>query len=73
MGLFEMAISNFNRAVAIMGIDEEYAEMLRRPKRCLIVDFPVLMDDGSVKVFTGYRVQHNTARGPAKGGCRHRL
>nr|WP_082853737.1 Glu/Leu/Phe/Val dehydrogenase [Kosmotoga sp. DU53] len=71
MGLFEMAISNFNRAVAIMGIDEEYAEMLRRPKRCLIVDFPVLMDDGSVKVFTGYRVQHNTARGPAKGGIRY--
>jgi glutamate dehydrogenase (NAD(P)+) len=46
-------------------------EVLRNPKRQLIVSVPTLMDDGSVRVFNGYRVQHNIARGPAKGGIRY--
>jgi glutamate dehydrogenase (NAD(P)+) len=46
-------------------------EVLRNPKRQLIVSIPTLMDDGSVKVFEGFRVQHNIARGPAKGGIRY--
>src|SRR5258705_9854822 len=46
-------------------------EVLRRPKRQLIVSIPTRMDDGSIKVFEGYRVQHNLARGPAKGGIRY--
>ena len=45
--------------------------VLREPRRELIVHFPVKMDDGSVQVFTGYRVQHNLGRGPAKGGIRY--
>src|SRR4029078_693805 len=46
-------------------------ELPRPPQKQLIVSVPTLMDDGSVRVFTGYRVQHNTARGPAKGGLRY--
>ena len=45
--------------------------VLREPRRELTVHFPVHMDDGSVQVFTGYRVQHNLGRGPAKGGIRY--
>ena len=46
--------------------------MLRDPRRELTVHFPVEMDDGTVSVFTGFRVQHNLSRGPAKGGIRYR-
>ena len=45
--------------------------MLRKPKRELTVNFPVVMDDGDVEVYTGYRVQYNFTRGPAKGGIRY--
>ncbi|AKI98113.1 Glu/Leu/Phe/Val family dehydrogenase [Kosmotoga pacifica] len=71
MSLYETAVSQFNKAAKVLGIPDDYAEILRRPKRSLIVEFPVQMDDGSVRVFTGFRVQHNTARGPAKGGIRY--
>ena len=54
-----------------MNVDQSINERLRNCKRELIVNFPVKMDDGILKVFTGYRVQHNTARGPAKGGIRY--
>src|SRR6185503_1718993 len=46
-------------------------EVLKAPRRQLTVSVPTLMDDGSVRVFEGYRVQHNVARGPAKGGVRY--
>lgn len=69
--IFEMALEQFDRAAKIMNLEEDLAEVLRRPKRTLIVEFPVVMDDGKIKVFTGYRVQHNVARGPAKGGIRY--
>ena len=70
-GIFEMAVEQFDKAAKVMELEEDLAEVLRRPKRTLIVEFPVLMDDGKIKVFTGYRVQHNVARGPAKGGIRY--
>jgi len=54
-----------------MNIDEGINVRLRYCKRELIVNFPVRMDDGTLKIFTGYRVEHNTARGPAKGGIRY--
>ena len=54
-----------------MNIDEGINVRLRYCKRELIVNFPVKMDDGTLKIFTGYRVEHNTARGPAKGGIRY--
>lgn len=54
-----------------LGLDAGVLEVLKHPKRELTVNFPVRMDDGSIKVFTGYRVQHNEARGPYKGGIRY--
>ena len=54
-----------------LGLDAGVLEVLKHPKRELHVNFPVRMDDGSIKVFTGYRVQHNEARGPYKGGIRY--
>jgi len=70
-GLYETAVEQFNKAVKIMELEPDLADVLRRPKRCLIVEFPVVMDDGRIEVFTGFRVQHNIARGPAKGGIRY--
>ncbi|MFX8860131.1 Glu/Leu/Phe/Val dehydrogenase [Acinetobacter baumannii] len=50
---------------------KEHVEVLKRPKRILIVDVPIVMDDGSIQHFEGYRVQHNLSRGPGKGGIRY--
>ncbi len=68
---FETALEQFDRAADILGLDPGMREVLRRPKRQLIVSVPTKMDDGSIRVFEGYRVQHNIARGPAKGGIRY--
>ena len=59
-------------ACAALGLDDALRRMLREVKRELVVHFPVQFDDGSFQVFTGYRVQHNDARGPFKGGVRDR-
>jgi len=58
-------------AVEHLGLDPGIHEVLKKPKRALIVSLPVKMDDGTVKVFSGCRVQHNDARGPFKGGVRY--
>jgi len=55
----------------LLGLDSGIHEVLKQPKRALIVSLPVKMDDGTVKVFSGCRVQHNDARGPFKGGVRY--
>jgi glutamate dehydrogenase (NAD(P)+) len=68
---YEVALQQFDKAVRYTNISFGIAEYLRAPKRELIVNFPVKMDDGSVRVFTGYRVHHNTALGPTKGGIRY--
>ena len=60
----------FNTAADHLNLDEGLREVLRQPDRELAVSLPVLMDDGSTKVFKGYRVQHNFLRGPCKGGIR---
>ena len=65
---FEIAQIQFDEAADLLDLDAGMREVLRRPKRCLTVSLPVEMDDGSVRVFEGFRVQHNIARGPAKGG-----
>ena len=70
-GLFEGALRQFNKAADLMKLDDGMREVLSTHKRELTIHFPVKMDDGSVKVFTGYRFQHNIARGPAKGGVRY--
>ncbi|MGF7235718.1 MAG: Glu/Leu/Phe/Val family dehydrogenase [Frankia sp.] len=58
-------------AVAHLGLDDGMHDLLRTPRRSLTVSVPLLRDDGHLTVFTGYRVQHNLARGPAKGGIRY--
>jgi glutamate dehydrogenase (NAD(P)+) len=68
---FEVAQRQFDEAAEAMGLDPAMREVLRVPQRELIVNFPVRMDNGTVRVFTGFRVQHNITRGPAKGGLRY--
>jgi len=67
---FEMAQAQFDLAAQYLDIDDGIKAKLRVPKRELTVNFPVHMDDGSLRMFTGHRVQHNITRGPAKGGIR---
>jgi glutamate dehydrogenase (NAD(P)+) len=67
---FKIAIEQFNRAADCLELDDSIRQILQHPKRQLVVSIPVKMDGGDVKVFEGYRVQHNIARGPAKGGIR---
>ena len=64
-------LAQIDRVVPYLGRLERWADTLRHPKRCLIVDVPIEMDDGSVRHFEGYRVQHNLSRGPGKGGVRY--
>lgn len=68
---FEIAKQQFNLAADFLKLDDSTRQVLSSPKRQLIVSIPVKMDGGDVKVFEGYRVQHNIARGPAKGGIRY--
>ncbi|MEA1959923.1 MAG: Glu/Leu/Phe/Val dehydrogenase [Bacillota bacterium] len=67
---FENAQAQFDRVAKMIGLDEATQEVLRQPMREHHFTIPVRMDDGSTKVFRGYRIQHNDARGPAKGGIR---
>jgi glutamate dehydrogenase (NAD(P)+) len=66
-----VAQQQFDLAAERLHLDEGIRRVLREPRREFTVHFPVHMDDGSVRVFTGYRVQHNLGRGPAKGGIRY--
>jgi len=68
---FRIAMHQFDTAARKMGLDPGMREVLRRPRRALSLSLPVKMDDGSLRVFEGFRVQHNTARGPCKGGIRY--
>ncbi|HYH84567.1 MAG TPA: Glu/Leu/Phe/Val dehydrogenase, partial [Pyrinomonadaceae bacterium] len=67
---FKIAQKQFDAAADYLNLDESMRQVLRNTKRQLIVSVPVKMDGGEVRVFEGYRVQHNIARGPAKGGIR---
>ena len=66
-----VAQQQFDLAAEHLHLDAGARQVLREPRRALTVTFPVKMDDGTVRVFTGYRVQHNLGRGPAKGGIRY--
>jgi glutamate dehydrogenase (NAD(P)+) len=72
-GALETALSQLTAAADRLGLDDGTRAVLSNCKRELSVNFPVNMDDGSIRVFHGYRVQHNLARGPAKGGLRYSL
>ncbi len=67
---FEAMMSRFDRAAELLDLDAGLVKVLRQPEKQIIVAVPVLKDDGSVDVYTGYRVLYNTSRGPAKGGIR---
>ncbi len=67
----DVALAQFERAVAHMNLDPDLIAYLREPRRELIVHFPVYLDDGRMQMFTGYRVHHSTVRGPTKGGIRY--
>lgn len=64
-------LAQVDRVIPYLGPLARWAETLRRPKRALIVDIPIEMDDGSIAHFEGFRVQHNLSRGPGKGGVRY--
>ena len=68
---FRLAVAQFDQAAEAMHLDPNLRERLKLPQRSLVVSLPVRMDDGRVEVFTGYRVQHDSSRGPSKGGIRY--
>lgn len=67
---YQVAQMQFDTAAEKLGLEDYLCDILKTPNRTVTVNFPVKMDDGTIKVFTGYRVQHNNARGPYKGGIR---
>ena len=67
---FKMAQAQFDSVAQMLNLDHQVSEMLRWPTREYTFQVPVKMDDGGIRVFTGFRVQHNDARGPSKGGLR---
>ena len=67
---YDVALENFDAAADVMELDKDTREMIKYPERALTVSIPVRMDDGHIRRFEGFRVQHSTARGPAKGGIR---
>lgn len=69
--LLDSATAYFNRAAERLGLSDDLRQVLQKPERALLVSIPVARDDGRVEVFAGCRVQHSTARGPAKGGVRY--
>jgi glutamate dehydrogenase (NAD(P)+) len=68
---FNVALKQLEEAAKIVGIDKGMHDVLAQPKRILTVSLPTRMDDGRIHVFTGFRSQHNDARGPFKGGIRY--
>src|SRR4051812_34217163 len=69
--LYRIATTQFDKAADTLNLDPEFRVRLREPRRTLTVNFPVRMDDGSVRNYTGYRVQHTLTMGPTKGGIRY--
>src|SRR5207248_1012231 len=68
---FRIAMRRFDTAAEKCGLEPGLREVLRRPRRALSLSLPVKMDDGSLRVFEGFRVQHSSVRGPCKGGIRY--
>lgn len=68
---FEVALTQLDEVSNMIGLDKGLHQFLAQPKRVLTISIPVKMDDGTIKVFTGFRSQHNDALGPFKGGIRY--
>ena len=73
INVLEMAREQLAIAARYLDLDEGLHAVLAQPKRQLVVNFPVVLDNGEVQVFQGYRVQHNSTRGPTKGGIRYHI
>jgi glutamate dehydrogenase/leucine dehydrogenase len=71
MSLFENTLAQIDKASKIMGLDQEIHSIMSTPQRRIEISIPVRMDDGSLRIFHGFRVQHNNVRGPYKGGFRY--
>ncbi len=67
---FENALKQFNKAAQMLKLTDNQIAMIKEPRRAIEVNLPVRMDDGSIRIFKGFRVQHSIVRGPAKGGIR---
>jgi len=70
-GLYANVIKRFRHAADTMGLDPSVRKILEKPHNEIVVNFPAVMDDGGIEMFTGYRVQHNNVLGPYKGGLRY--
>lgn len=70
---FEAMMSRFDEAAQIIGLDQSDYDVLKAPQKAVIVSVPVMMDDGKVRVFEGFRVVHNANLGPSKGGIRYSM
>jgi glutamate dehydrogenase (NAD(P)+) len=68
---FQNAMRQFDDAAKLLKLDPGLLDVIKKPRRSIILELPVKMDDGSLRIFTGYRVQHSIIRGPAKGGIRY--
>ena len=68
---YDNMLEVLDKAAKLLGLEEREYAAIRYPERELKVSIPVEMDDGSIKVFEGYRVQHSSSRGPCKGGIRY--
>lgn len=68
---YQTALSQYDQAVSYLDLPDGLSEFMKWPRRELTVNFPVRMDNGEVRVFTGYRIHHNTVLGPSKGGIRY--
>jgi len=73
LNLYEIALQQFHRGADAIGLNPMVRTILSEPQNEIIVNFPVQMDDGSHRLFKGYRIQHNNANGPYKGGIRYHL
>lgn len=71
MSLYETVGKQFNKAAELMNLEPDIRKILAKTQNEIIVNFPAIMDDGRVEMFTGYRVQHNNVLGPYKGGLRY--
>jgi len=70
---FEAMMSRFDKAAELLDLEPGLYKVLRQAEKQVIVSIPVMLDNGQVEVYEGYRVQYNTSRGPAKGGIRFDL
>ena len=71
LGVYENVLAQFDKAADLMGLDPEIRKILSTTMNEVVVNFPVIMDNGCVRIFTGYRVQHSNVLGPYKGGLRY--